>query len=356
MAHCALALPHQLRVGGVSYATRDYVALRLLSDEGVSGYAYGYTRGGPLLQAVVMVAESVIGQDPAERRRLTRQFSRDRVALGASVTRGLSLVDIALWDVAAKQAGMPLHGLLGSGRDRVPAMAVCGYSPSRQAIVEEVDALAGEGFDTLKLMLAADEVTSIVELIESCLEILDGRAALAVDFHYSLHGRFEAARTLRALDRLPLAFVEDPFPPWRWRELAALGASTRLPIAAGEDVPDPSAYRDLVEAVDVLRVDATTCGGITSVLGAFELADAAGVGVVPHVFTPLNGQLAASYGAIAMVEVVPSASGTDPIDQLLVAQPVLEGGSLVVGRDAGCGIDLDWSAVRACAGQVVRLG
>jgi L-alanine-DL-glutamate epimerase-like enolase superfamily enzyme len=358
IALCALPLPCPLRVGNTTYLTRDYALVRLTTDEDVVGYAYGYTRGAPLVEAIEVVARSVIGQDPVARRRIVGAFLDDKPALSASVMRGISLVDIALWDAAAKRSALSLSMLLGVQRDRVPAMAVCGYFLDvlgRETILAQLDLLAGSGFSTIKLMLAGSNPTSTIDLVAECVDVANGRARIGVDFHYALRSRSEAISVVRALEDLPLAFIEDPFPAWRWRELRALSASTRTPIAAGEDVLNALAYLDLLDAVSILRVDISTCGGITSALSALELANCAGVGIIPHVFAGLSGQLAGSYDAITMVEVIPSDSGADPIHDLLKFPPVVKHGELVIDTAPGCGVDVDWSAVVARAERIVSL-
>jgi L-alanine-DL-glutamate epimerase-like enolase superfamily enzyme len=154
------------------------------------------------------------------------------------------------------------------------------------------------------------------------------------------------------LDEIDLAFIEDPFTPQQWRLTQELQALIRTPLAVGEDVVDLQEYRDLLEGVTVLRVDATASGGVTGAVAATEMAAIAGRSVIPHVFTSLHGQLGGWSPAISFVETILPASGADPIDRLLARGPTIVDGSLVLEDEPGNGLWIDWEAVTASASQM----
>lgn len=340
-------LPHELRLGPVRIATRDYVALRVETDAGVHGDALGYPRGTPLLEACVRVARGLPGRDALMRREALLGFEQANVTSLASYSRALSLVDIALWDIACKVAGLPLYKMLGGLRARVPVTAVAGYYMDRrplQDIADEVASRIDEGFARVKVMLKGDDPEFDLRYVQAVTSRAPGR--VAADAHWSWTTLTEALRVCRLMDDAGLAFLEDPFAPQAVELTTALAGRLRTPLAAGEDVPDARALHRLAGSVAVLRVDATTCGGVTGALAALQAAALAGCSVLPHVFAPLHAHLACAFGQIEAVEWIPAASGADPLQALLLHPPGTHDGQWVVSEEAGCGLELDWSRVQ----------
>ena len=92
----------------------------------------------------------------------------------------------------------------------------------------------------------------------------------------------------------------------------------KTPIAAGEDVFGANVFLDLVSGIGLLRVDATTCGGVTGALQAIAIAAATGRTVFPHVFAPLHVHLACAFPNVEAAEFIPESSGADPLSALLL--------------------------------------
>src|ERR1700740_515431 len=116
IAECGIALPYILRLGPVEIRTRDYVLLRIETDAGVFGEAVGYPRGTPLFDTLSGMARRVLGKDVRMRRQVMFNLEYSNVPARAGLTRALSLLDIALWDIATKRAGQPLFQFLGGLR------------------------------------------------------------------------------------------------------------------------------------------------------------------------------------------------------------------------------------------------
>jgi L-alanine-DL-glutamate epimerase-like enolase superfamily enzyme len=122
------------------------------------------------------------------------------------------------------------------------------------------------------------------------------------------------------------------------------------PIAAGEDVYGAQTVSDLVTGIDILRVDATTMGGITGAIEAIALAAGRGRTVLPHVFWPLHVHLASAFPAVEGVEVIPATFGADPLDRLLAHMPVTKDGKMIPNGQREWGSTSDgmrWSSLPA---------
>ncbi|HEV2276056.1 MAG TPA: enolase C-terminal domain-like protein [Acidobacteriaceae bacterium] len=350
IAECPIPLPHVLRLGPVEITTRDYLAIRVETLSGIFGEAIGYPRGTPLFEVVSAMGRRILGGDASMRRELMNKLEYSNIPARAALTRGLSLIDIALWDIGAKSAGQPLYQILGGCRKRAEATVVAGYYMDQRSIpdvVDEVGVLADAGYRRVKVMLKGDDPVFDREYVSAVSARLPGR--IGADAHWSWATLTEAKRLCRELDELGLNFLEDPFAASDWRLTHELQRQLETPIAAGEDVFGTRSISELAAGIDILRVDATTCGGVTGAIEAINIAAAAGKTVLPHVFAPLHLQFACAFPNVEGVEVIPEASGADPIGRLLRRQPAAEGGEMLASDEPGVGICLDWDAVERLA-------
>ncbi|MEU1300679.1 mandelate racemase/muconate lactonizing enzyme family protein [Streptomyces shenzhenensis] len=358
IAVCSLELPAPVRLGDAFYPTRDYVAVRLVDDAGIEGFAFGYSRGTPLAATLESILRSVVATRVGARAGTVQRILSASPAVRPLLVRAASLADIALWDLAAKCAGAPLADLLGAARDRVPVMPVAGYFRDVRgddAVIAEITDLERRGHRRIKLMVGAVGSPQALAFLGRARDTLAPETRLAVDAHYSFTTVPEAVRAARTLEDAGVDLLEDPFLPTEWRKLRELRREARIELAAGEDVVDPVQYLDLLESVSVLRVDPTTCGGIRAALSGIEAAGHRGVGVIPHVFTAIAAQLAGAFPAVTSVEHIPAASGSDPIDRYFDGELTIEAGEVIVDRRPGVGIHLDWERLRRDAVAVVRI-
>src|SRR5215831_7148030 len=127
IAEVRVPLPRVLKLGSSQITTRNYVALQLSTDAGITGEALGYTRGTPLVSALEISAPQIIGKDPLLRTDIISTLENSNVPGRASFTRSVSLIDIACWDILAKHARLPLYTLLGGFKRRADVTAVAGY-------------------------------------------------------------------------------------------------------------------------------------------------------------------------------------------------------------------------------------
>jgi L-alanine-DL-glutamate epimerase-like enolase superfamily enzyme len=359
IARCALEMPHPVRLGAVEYRTRDYVLVRVRTDDGRCGFAYGYERGTPLVESLHATAPALLGTSPLQRKGTIDTLLRSNPPGRSSLIRAVSLLDIALWDLAAKEADLPLYQLLGGGRTEVPLLPVCGYFldvVGEDGLHEQMVDLKARGFDHLKLIGGARTPSDTERFINGCRTAIGPDVALGVDVHYSFSSLDHAVQVGRVLDAANASFLEDPFLPYRWREIAKLSQRISTPLAAGEDVSHPFDFANLLESVSILRLDPTTCGGVTSVLTGLELATASGATVIPHVFPRLSAQLAGAYAQITRVEVILPETGADPIENEMTRPLHIDSGNIVLDDTPGHGIEFDWNEIsqRAAAHVTVE--
>ena len=346
IAECCIPLPRILRLGPVEIRTRDYVVICIETEDGICGEAIGYPRGTPLFETASMMARKVLGKNAVMRRELTLSLELANVPARAGLTRGLSLMDIALWDIACKRAQQPLYQFIGGLRNSADVTIVAGYYVDQRSIadvIDEVKALKDSGGRRVKIMLKGDDPTFDRNYASSVADAMPG--GVAADAHWSWNTFTEARRVCRELDELGLSFLEDPFAASDIRLTHELRNDLVTPIAAGEDIFGPRVVSDLVSGIDILRVDATTVGGITGAIEAIHIAAAAGRTVFPHVFSPLHVHLACAFPHVESVELIMPESGADPLHRILRNVPEMNDGKMSPSEEPGVGIAVDWEAV-----------
>ncbi|HWB32102.1 MAG TPA: enolase C-terminal domain-like protein [Acidobacteriaceae bacterium] len=356
IAECSFKLPYVLRLGSTEIRTRDYVALRMETEAGIAGEAIGYPRGAPLFEIATNMARQLMGKDARMRRQCMEEMEYRNVPGRAALTRGLSLFDIALWDIACKEAEQPLYRYLGGLKSEAKVTAVAGYYMDRRSIediADEVSRLLDEGYPRVKVMLKGDDPVFDAKYAAAVCERGPGR--VAADAHWSWTTLTEAKRLCSVLDEMELDFLEDPFAANDIRLTHALQLEMNTPIAAGEDVFGPNVFLDLASGIGIVRVDATTCGGVTGAVQAIGIAAAAGKAVFPHVFAPLHAHLACAFANVEGAEFIPEESGADPLGSLLVASPQVHNGVIRPSEEPGVGIQIDWTKVAAAARRVTEV-
>jgi L-alanine-DL-glutamate epimerase-like enolase superfamily enzyme len=356
IAECRIPLPRVLTLGTTQIRTRDYVAVRVETDSGIAGEALGYTRGTPLFECLEILGRRVLGRDPLMRAQLIASVENSNVPGRASFPRAVSLLDIACWDILAKYSQLPLFRLLGGLRSEVGATAVAGYYMDLRAIpeiVDEIAALFDCGYSRVKFMLNGNDPEFDRAYLAAVSKNPGG--PLAADAHWSWSSVTQAKRFCRDLDSYGLDFLEDPFAASDWRLTRELQNHLATPIAAGEDVQNSRALRDLVAGIGILRVDATTCGGISGAIEAIHHAHGAGKTVFPHVWAPLHVHLACAFSCVESVEVIPESTGADPLEQLLHYIPHLQDGKLRPSEEPGAGVFLNWNGIEKAAHRTAAL-
>lgn len=312
-----LALPYaydgpRYQLGGKVWNTLDILLVRVDTDTGLVGWGEAFGHGSiPTTRAALetLVAPALLGADATDIAGTMRaaQQAMHLFGRGGPVTYALSGVDIALWDLLGKRAGLPLHQLLGgSAHTDLPAYAsLLRYTDP--AVVARNAALAvAQGYRAVKL----HEVT--LSAVQAAREAIGPEVLLMNDTNcpWSV-----ADASSMAEDMLPcgLHWLEEPvWPPEDWRGLARVRAMG-VPIAAGENAGTVLDFRAAFEAgaLDVAQPSVTKIGGVTEMRKVIALADAHGVRVVPHCayFGP---------GFLASLHIAATLPGPVPLERLFI--------------------------------------
>jgi L-alanine-DL-glutamate epimerase-like enolase superfamily enzyme len=267
-----------------------------------------------------------------------------------SVMRAISSLDIALWDLNARSAGLPLYSYLGCWTtDAVPAYASGGYylnDKTPEQLGEEMASYVGQGFRAVKM-----KVGRLMPLQEE-ERVRAARAAIGPDVHLMLDANNAWTDLPTALlycehfrDYNPY-WIEEPFSPDDIDNHAALAARTSIVVATGEIEAGRWRFRELLEkrGASVLQADAAVCGGITEWRRIAQTAASYGVAMAPHWFHDLHAHLVASAPNGRYVEFFPDDKVLN-FRRLINRQLEVTKGNLVLPQTPGLGFDLDEHAV-----------
>ncbi|MGH7342561.1 MAG: enolase C-terminal domain-like protein, partial [Candidatus Rokuibacteriota bacterium] len=214
----------------------------------------------------------VVGQDPLDRERLYQAMAQK---IRQTTYRAIGAMDIALWDIGGKVAGLPIHRLLGSYRDRVPAYASSAVLPTKEAYAEEAARFKSEGWTAYKIHPPTDPAVDI----EVCRAV---RRSVGDGFMVMLDSTWayqypEALRVGKVVEELGFHWYEDPLADDDLLSYVKLKQHLAIPILATEYSPGGlTAYAPWLvhQATDYLRGDVAVKGGITALVKTAPLAEA----------------------------------------------------------------------------------
>lgn len=257
----------------------------------------------PVRESVREVARHFEGRDLDDLSEATDQFHRYSFYHSRSMeaTSALSGVDIACWDLRARERGQSVAALLGPARrDHVRAYSNGWYSDCRSPSEFSAKALAGvrEGFTAFKFDPFGDAWDGITaeQLGLAVARVRAVREAVgpSVDLLIECHGRFRpdaALRAGRALEEFAPAFIEEPVHPELCDALETFRRACRIPVALGERLLTPADFESFLGRglVDVLQPDLTNSGGFSGGREIAGLAAARGAPVAYHnAFGPIQ--------------------------------------------------------------------
>lgn len=310
------------------------------------GLSYSKRAGGPGQFAHAKeVAPALLGEDPSDIARLWTKLCWAGASVGRSglATQALGAFDVALYDLKARRAGLPLAKLLGAQRESVACYNTSGgflHTPTDQLLVNAA-ASRERGIGGIKLKVGQPDGRLDIQRVEAVRKHLGDDAPLMVDANQQW-SRPAAQRMCRTLEQFNLVWIEEPLDAYDNEGHAALAASLDTPIATGEMLTSAAEHAELIRhrAADYLMPDAPRVGGITPFLKIAALAEHAGVMLAPHFAMELHVHLAASYPTEPWVE------HFDWLEPLFEERLQISAGRMLVPSRPGLGLTLSGQARR----------
>ncbi|UFN47358.1 hypothetical protein LPC08_15165 [Roseomonas sp. OT10] len=350
------------RPGGMQTIGSFCVVLR--TDDGLRGeYIPMHSAKNPaILGQVAALAPKLLGRDPFAREAIWTDLRRAARHLGAV---GLSALDVALWDLAGKAAGQPIHRLLGTMRTRLPTYASTvhgdrnGALSDKAAFAEFAQHCRALGYRGFKIhgWEEADPRDEAENLL-GVRAAVGPEMALMIDPASELRSFADALYVGRACDEAGYFWYEDPFLDTGTAPLAhrRLREKLRTPLLLTEHVRTLEAKVPWITegGTDFLRADPEYDMGITGVMKTAHLAEAFGLDIELHAAGPAQRQLMAAIRNTNFYELSLVGPGVrNPIPQVFACgyadelESVGEDGCFGVPDSPGLGVAYDWEAIRA---------
>ncbi|MCD1145236.1 mandelate racemase/muconate lactonizing enzyme family protein [Kocuria sp. LUK] len=308
------------------------------------GFSYSKRAGGPAQYAHAKeVAEGLVGEDPNDIARIYDKLLWAGASVGRSgvATQALAAIDIALWDLKAKRAGLPLAKLLGARRDSVRTYNTSGgfLNASLEEVTERATRSLEEGIGGIKIKVGLPDSREDLRRVSGVREHIGPDVPLMVDANQQWD-RATALRMGRRLEEFDLTWIEEPLDAYDAEGHAALAAALDTPVATGEMLASVAEHVRLIEAraCDIIQPDCPRVGGITPFLRLLTLADHHGLDLAPHFAMEIHLHLAATYAREPWVE------HFDWLDPLFDERLETEGGRMLVPDRPGLGVSLSGQA------------
>ncbi len=334
-----------------------FLFAEITTEQGHTGIGFSYSKraGGPAQYAHAKeVAEGIIGEDPNDIGKIYTKLLWAGASVGRSgvATQALAAIDIALYDLKAKRAGLPLAKLLGSYRDSVQTYNTSGgfLNATLDEVKDRATQSIDEGIGGIKIKVGLPDSKEDLRRVAGVREHIGWDVPLMVDANQQWD-RATALRMGRQLEEFNLIWIEEPLDAYDFEGHAHLAQVLDTPIATGEMLASVAEHKGLINAngCDIIQPDAPRVGGITQFLRLAALADERGLGLAPHFAMEIHLHLAAAYPREPWVE------HFDWLDPLFEERLETKNGRMIVPDRPGLGVTLSDQA-RAWTTESVEFG
>jgi L-alanine-DL-glutamate epimerase-like enolase superfamily enzyme len=296
-------------------STKPALLVEVRTDEGVTGIGEAAHFGGPLISTKVAIEEElkyhVLGEDPLHAERLwERMHQRSyKHARGGLIIAAISGIDIALWDIKGKVAGLPVYKLLGGYSNVIPAYATGGFYAEGHGLPElakEMEEYIGRGFRAVKMKVGRNSslrggfnplramsergvcevsLEEDLERVEVVRKVVGKDALLMID----ANGAWDVPTAIQMghkFETYDIYWFEEPVSPDDIEGSARVAASVDIPIAGYETCSyGRFTFKQYIaaRAVHFVQPDIAWSGGLTECIKIAHMASAWNLPVAPHI-------------------------------------------------------------------------
>lgn len=292
------------------------VVVEVHTDAGITGVGHGNWATGAIETIVEeTLSKLVVGEDPHDRERLWDIMYRATIPFGrkGAAVEAISAVDLALWDIAGKEAEKPVYELLGGPTtDEIDCYASNLHPVDPETLEREALEYAEKGFDAMKLRFKHGPEAGRAgmkeneEIVKTVRDAVGHDIKIAGDAYMGWTVKY-AKQMLDRLEKYDMEWVEEPVIPDDIKGYAEIRESTSIPISGGEHEFTRWGHEELLEreAVDILQPDVHRCGGLTELQKIDALASTHDVPVIPHSGTNPHLHFIAASSNAPMAEYFP---------------------------------------------------
>ena len=309
VSHASLPLPEPISDAKVLTGRQRplthvaFVIAEVTTRDGHTGMGFGYSKragGAGMYAHAKELANDLIGEDPSDIQKLHTKLLWMGASMGRSgmTTQAISPFDIALWDLKARRAKLPLAKLIGAHRDSVRLYNTSGgflHTPLDQ-VLKNVEGLLKTGIGGIKLKVGQPDFREDLKRVTAVRKLLGDGFPLMVDANQQWD-RTTAMGYCRKLGELDLVWIEEPLDAYDAEGHAQLARALDTPIATGEMLTSFQEHAHMIEAgaSDFVQPDAPRVGGVTPFLQILQLMEHKGLSLAPHFAMEIHLHLAATF-------------------------------------------------------------
>ncbi len=297
--------------GTLTWDATTWVVVRVGTGDPDLPTGVGWTYAPAAAVAVVrdLLAEQVVGRNALDPPAVWEAMVRAVRNAGRTglVTMAISAVDSALWDLAARLAGLPLHRLLGAVRDDIPVYGSGGFTTDPEVRLRgQVAGWVEQGIPRVKLKIGESWGSAVgrdLERVALVRRVVGDDVEVFVDANGGYDAQ-QAVRVGRRLDDLRVVWFEEPVSSDDHVGLRRVRESSAADVTAGEYGDGLAYFAHLLAAdtVDCVQVDVTRCGGYTEWRRIAALAAAYGLEVSGHCAPSLHAPAAVATANLRHLE------------------------------------------------------
>ena len=326
----------------------EHVFLELDTGE-FTGVGMAYTFNPDQAEAMKILVEgycrNLVGKDSTYIRKYWQQAQG---TMGGCGQTGLpmsayAVVDTALWDLLAQEAGKPLYQLLGAKTDILPVYGSGGWLVPLEEMIEEALEFKREGYTKYKLKLGFPDWEKDISRLTALREAVGDDFEIMVDVNQGWNVKL-ALEIIPELQRLGINYLEEPLHCQDYKGNAELVQSTSMRICSGECLFTTREIFELLRlrGADIINPDLMRCGGVTEFIEVCSLAGAFRVPVTSHVLMEVSAHVMAASPTGGLLENIP-----DWWAGAFELAPVAKAGELKLLDIPGLGIKLNHDYINA---------
>ena len=331
-------------------SSSEFVTIKIYSTDGTVGIGYsGFTSSimlKPLKVTIDALLEKIIGEDSERIDSVTHKlyFLAGSGAPAGLLTRAISAIDVALWDLKGKLLNQPIYKLLGGSHTKVKTYA-SGYlwrNFDLDRLQKKASELIEEGYDAMKFRLGGElSPAKEIERMKIMRETVGPDVTLMVDVNQGWDVNTSIA-VGRKLEEYDLYWLEDPVYHQDYAGLSRIAEALDLPIANGEYHYGIEPFKTLIDykSVDIVLIDLLRAGGISQWMKIAHLAEVNNLKIASHLATEVLLHCVAASPNGLWVEHMPWTFG------MFEEEPKIENGYMIVPDAPGIGVNFDESALK----------
>ncbi|MFI5339385.1 MAG: mandelate racemase/muconate lactonizing enzyme family protein [Candidatus Methylomirabilales bacterium] len=351
-----IPLQRPVRIATREVRGREFVLTFVQTEDGTQGVGYTYagTVGGTMVRTAVddVLRPLLLGADAGLIERHWATMFQDGLLVGrrGALLRAISAVDIALWDLAGKRAGIPLSRLLGGYQAEVPAYASGGYyleGKGPDGLAREMERYLRAGFTSVKIKVGGASIEEDVARVKAARDAIGPSVRLALDANNAYRSVSEAVRAAEAFQPYDIWWFEEPLAPDNIPGQAEVAEAVGMPVATGEIHQTRWDFRDLImgQAAQILQPDAGVLGGISEWMKVAHTAASFDIPVAPHWHADLHVHLVGAVSNALTVEYFFLEEDIYNFERILRERLVPSKGSIRIPDRPGLGLVLDQAAI-----------